>query len=310
MAESLASLPRILRDALDGDSGFAGHLLTTTPMLCALLLNPGHATPPAALAFFKDRRRVWTQRHLALRHRAFIMGLLLLSMWLTYKLFDVIPKGFFPSRTPDACKVDPGGPEHFFQSMSVKLAELVDITQADPAVDVVTGNTGTGSGGGRAPPTAARCPSSSSLCRSARRPRRGRGAAAAQIKQDRRRALFIQPVRICASAADRATRFIYTLQADNSAELYDGRRSSFRTTKSSVVSTSTAISSRRIESDIVIDRDTPRGSVSPPPNRQYALRRFRTAQVSTIYSDLNQYHVVMEVAPRYWQDPSSLRTFT
>jgi len=73
--------------------------LTTTPMLCALLLKsrPRDARPRRSL-FSRIVAEYGRSVTWALRHRAFIMGLLLLSMWLTYKLFDVIPKGFFPEQ--------------------------------------------------------------------------------------------------------------------------------------------------------------------------------------------------------------------
>jgi len=288
--------------------------LTTTPMLCALLLKsrPRDARPRRSL-FSRIVAEYGRSVTWALRHRAFIMGLLLLSMWLTYKLFDVIPKGFFPEQDTGRLQGSIQADQSIsFQSMSVKLAELVDITQADPAVDVVTGNTGTGSGGGAGS-------TNSGSVSIQLKPLSERTETAGEVVARLRRKLskiagarlFIQPVQdLRVGGRQSNALYQYTLQADNSAELYEWAPKLLQELqKSSVVlDVNSDQQQNGIESDIVIDRDTTsRLGLTPAQIDNTLYDAFGQRQVSTIYSDLNQYHVVMEVAPRYWQDPSSLR---
>ena len=127
--------------------------LTTTPMLCSLILKA-----PAQRA---ERRRRWHpftrvlefyERTLgwALRNTAIVMLALFGAMALTVFLFVVIPKGFFPQqdtgRLIGAIQADQS---ISFQAMQRKMTQLMAIVQADPAVNNVVGFTGGGSGGGR-----------------------------------------------------------------------------------------------------------------------------------------------------------------
>jgi multidrug efflux pump len=288
--------------------------LTTTPMLCALLLKskPRDARPRRSL-FSRIVAEYGRSVAWALRHRAFIMGLLLLSMWLTHKLFDVIPKGFFPEQDTGRVQGSIQADQSIsFQSMSAKLTELVDIVQADPAVDVVTGNTGSGSGGG-AGSTNSGSVSIQLKPLSERTETAGEVVARLRTKLSKIAGarLFMQPVQdLRVGGRQGNALYQYTLQADNSAELYEWAPKLLQELqKSSVVlDVNSDQQQNGIESDIVIDRDTTsRLGLTPAQIDNTLYDAFGQRQVSTIYSDLNQYHVIMEVAPRYWQDPSSLR---
>ena len=242
-------------------------------MMCALLLKSEAARrPPAALAIFKNRTATDAASPGRCASRLHHGAAAAVHDRLTYKLFDVIPKGFFPEQDTGRFIGSIQADQSIsFQSMSVKLAtNSSTIVRADPAVDVVTGNTGTGSGGGRAPPTAARSPSSSSLSRSARRPPSEIVARLRRkLSQDRRRALVsYSRFRICASAAGRATRLTNTrCRRTTRRSSTNGRPSSQELQKSSIVlDVNSAISSRTGSKAISPSIATrPRGSGSPPP---------------------------------------------
>jgi len=288
--------------------------LTTTPMLCATLLKsrPRGAQPRRSL-FSRivseyGRSVVW-----ALRHRRVIVGILLLSMGLTYKLFDVIPKGFFPEQDTGRLQGSIQADQSIsFQAMSVKLDQLVAIVGADPAVDVVTGNTGSGSGGGAGS-------TNSGSVSIQLKPLTQRTETAAEVVARLRlktariagARLFIQPVQdLRVGGRQSNALYQYTLQSDNSAELYTWvPKLVQQLQKSSIVlDVNTDQQQSGIESDLVIDRDTTsRLGLTPAQIDNTLYDAFGQRQVSTIYSDINQYHVIMEVAPRYWQDPNSLR---
>jgi multidrug efflux pump len=295
--------------------------LTTTPMLCALLLKsrPRNAHPRRSL-FTRIVAEYGRSVTWALRHRLFIMSMLLSSVVLTIVLFtgvpgifEGIPKGFFPEQDTGRLQGSIQADQSIsFQSMSVKLDELVAIVGADPAVDVVTGNTGSGSGGGagstnsgsvsiQLKPLSERTETAGEVVARLRR-KLSRIAGARLIMQP------VQDLRIGGRQSNAL--YQYTLQADNSTDLYNwAPKLVQQLQKSSVVlDVNTDQQQNGIESDIVIDRDTTsRLGLTPAQIDNTLYDAFGQRQVSTIYSDLNQYHVIMEVAPRYWQDPSSLR---
>ncbi len=133
--------------------------LTTTPMMCALVLRPqmDRAQRDRTLADRqrtgdRPRRRSLFDRALdlyertlgwALRHSALLMLILLLCVALNVALFTIIPKGFFPEQDTGRLM---GGMQAdqstSFQAMQIKLQQMVSIVQHDPAVDHVVGFTG------------------------------------------------------------------------------------------------------------------------------------------------------------------------
>src|SRR3977135_2339468 len=102
----------------------------------------------------------------------------------------------------------------------------------------------------------------------------------------------------------------FTLQGESTSELYAfvPRLAEALQNSSVLADVNSDQQQTGLETDVVIDRDTasrPRLVISQLDNNLYDA--FGQRQVSTIYSAVNQYHVVMEVDPRYWQDPSILK---
>ncbi|ATQ67900.1 MULTISPECIES: efflux RND transporter permease subunit [Methylosinus] len=285
--------------------------LTTTPMLCSIVLRAKRrrerrwTRPFSKLATAYERSLIW-----ALYHRGLIMAALVGSIALTIGLFAVIPKGFFPEqdtgRLRGSIQADQG---ISFQAMSAKLAQFVAIVQSDPAVDVVTGSTGAGGGG-----SANTGSVSVSL-----KPLSERNASAAQVVERLRpklgeiagARLFLSPVQELRSGGRQSDAlYQYTLFADSSAELVEWTRKLTAALQESrvVVDLNSDEQQNGVETYIDIDRDTmSRLGLTPVQVDDTLYDAFGQRQVSTIYSDLDQYHVVMEAAPRYQQDPQILR---
>ncbi|WOJ88948.1 efflux RND transporter permease subunit [Methylocapsa polymorpha] len=284
--------------------------LTLTPMMCAVFLK--RRPPPAELrrrrfdpfaALLRGYARTlgW-----ALRNGDVVMLLLFATICLNVALFTVIPKGFLPQQ--DTGRIDggiQGDQDISFQSMREKLKMLQDIIRTDPAVENVIGYTGgreTNSGG-----------STIQL-----KPKSERDVTADGVIERLRNKLAQVPgVRLYFQAQQdfrmggrqSNAQYQYTLQGDDANEVY-----AFTTKLVEALRRSPLIADVNSDqqqggpaANITIDRDTASRlglTASQIDNTLYDA--FGQRQVSTIYSAINQYHVVMEVAPRYWQDPSIL----
>ncbi len=124
--------------------------LTTTPMMCALMLKPAHREMPKKRTLF-DRAQSLYGRTLAwsLRHSLLVILVLLTTVVLNVVLYVMVPKGFFPQQ--DTGRLIGGlqaDQSISFQAMQQKLTQLSAIVQSDPAVQTVVGFTGAGGGGG------------------------------------------------------------------------------------------------------------------------------------------------------------------
>jgi multidrug efflux pump len=291
--------------------------LTTTPMMCALILR--RSAPAAA----RSRRRSLFERALAiyertlgwsLRHGVLVMLALGVTIALNVLLVVVIPKGFFPQE--DTGLITGGivaDQSISFQLMKDKLAQLMDIVQTDPAVESVAGYTGVGSGGGGnaqtntgsvyvlLKPLSVRKVSSDEVIA------RLRGKLA-RVPGGRLFLQTVQDIRIGARQAN--AQYQFTLQADNVADLVEwGPRLVTALQASPVIADVNSDQQQKgLETDLDYDRVTAARlglTVSQIDSTLYDA--FGQRQVSTIYNALNQYHVIMEVAPRYWQSPQSLQ---
>ncbi len=289
--------------------------LTTTPMLCALLLRTKsgeEAQKPARRTFFDrllggyERSLIW-----ALRHRLLVLLILAATIALNVELFRIVPKGFFPQQdTGRLVGVLRGDQSVSFQAMSQKLTQMIAIVRKDPAIDNVIGFTGAGSGGGAAVNTASIYVNL--------KPLRERTGSADEVIARLRPALAqipggqvflsaIQDFRVGARQSN--AEYQYTLLGDD-ADLYSWTPKLVDALSKGRVlrDVSSDQQLKALESDVVIDRDTASrlGIVaSQVDNTLYDA--FGQRQVSVIYSANNQYHVVMEANPRNTQRPSSLK---
>jgi multidrug efflux pump len=291
--------------------------LTTTPMMCSLFLRPRQrqrraGEPPPRGRWFDylsdayERSLAW-----ALHHRRLVFGVFVGAIALNALLIYVVPKGYFPQqdtgRLIGALQADQSVS---FQAMTQKLHQMMDIVQADPAVEHVVGYTGTGSGGGfgqlntgsvyvSLKPISQRPPVDQVIARL--RPK------LAQVPGGR---LFLFPVQdIRAGGRQSNAQYQYTLQSDNAEELAAWTAKLVQELEHSSVlaDVNSDQQDKGLETDIVIDRDTAaRLGVTPQQIDNTLYDAFGQRQVSVIYSAINQYHVVMEIDPRYTKDPASL----
>ncbi len=288
--------------------------LTTTPMMCALFLR---TRPPREI----PRRQSLFERVLdgyehsldwALRHSRLILAVFFAAIGLNILLFYVVPKGFFPQqdtgRLIGSLQADQSVS---FQLMTQKLRQMMAIVQQDPAVEHVVGYTGVGSGGGfgqintgsvfvSLKPLSERPPIDQVIARL--RPK------LAQVPGGR---LFLFPVQdIRAGGRQSSGQYQYTLQSDSAEELFKWTQLLVHALEhSSVIADVNSDQQQRgLESDLVIDRNTAsRLGIMPAQIDNTLYDAFGQRQVSVIYSAINQYHVVMEIDPRYTQYPQSLR---
>jgi multidrug efflux pump len=288
--------------------------LTTTPMLCAIFLRAadGQARPgriarifeggfAAMLAFYRRTLIV------ALGHPSIVMFVLAATIGLNVVLFVLVPKGFFPQQDTGALIGGVQGDQSIsFQSMRTKLQTLQGIVESDRDVSSVVGFTG-----GRATNTANVYISLKPLSQ--------RHSTADQvIARLRKRLILVSGARLYLQAVQDIrvggrqsnAQYQYTLQADDAASLYSWTPKLAEAMQQDPVfaDVNTDTQVHGLEVDLRIDRPTAaRLGVTPQQIDNTLYDAFGQRQVSTIFSALNQYHVVMEVAPRYWQSPRTLQ---
>ena len=287
--------------------------LTTTPMMCALFLR-GEMRQGARRRGLFDRALAGYQHTLgwALQHSGLVLVIFFGAIGLNAVLFYIVPKGFFPQqdtgRLIGSLQADQSVS---FKLMTQKLRQMVSIVQEDPAVENVVGYTGVGSGGGfgqintgsvfvSLKPISQRPPIDEVIARL--RPR------LAGVPGGR---LFLFPVQdIRAGGRQSSAQFQYTLQSDSAENLYKWTPLLVSALEHSSVlaDVNSDEQQRGLESDLIIDRDTAsRLGVTPAQIDNTLYDAFGQRQVSVIYSAINQYHVVMEIDPRYTEFPASLR---
>jgi multidrug efflux pump len=287
--------------------------LATTPMMCAILLRRdtgrghGRLHQASERAFEKMLSGYRSTLAVALRHPRAVMAVLLAILGLNFYLYDIIPKGFFPQQdTGRLIGIIQADQSISFQLMQQKLTQFVSILKKDPAVETVVGFTGgsqTNSGFmfvSLQPRDKRRIPADRVIARL-----RGELAVVPGAT------LYLQAVQdIGAGGRASAAQYQYTLQGPSLEELNEWTpKITAALQHDSILSdVNSDQQNKGLESNLVIDRDAAAQlgiTVSQIDNTLYDA--FGQRQVSTIYVTRNQYHVVMEVAPRYWQNPETLK---
>src|SRR6266700_1909884 len=287
--------------------------LTLTPMMCARLLRPVGERKPGRLFLASERVFRWMLAEYeaslawALRHSRLVMLILAATIGLNIYLYVIVPKGFFPQqdvgRMIGLIQADQG---ISFQAMRQKLEDFAALVKSDPAVENVVGFTG---GGQR----------NSGFMFITLKPVRERKASVDQViarlrpklAQEPGANLFLVPVQdIRMGGRQSNAQYQFTLQADELAELrlWEPRVRRALSQLPEIADVNTDQQDKGLQTTLVIDRPTAaRLGITMRMIDQTLYNAFGQAQVSTIYSTLNQYHVVMEVAPQYWQSPDSLQ---
>jgi multidrug efflux pump len=287
--------------------------LATTPMMCAFVLKQPRREEHGRLYRLSERIFSGTlqayERSLAwsLRHPRSILLILLATLCLNGYLFSIVQKGFFPQQ--DTGRLTGGiqaDQSISFQLMRQKLTQFVSIVQKDPAVDNVVGFTGGGQTNGgfvfvSLKPLAERKVSADQVIARLSR----------ELTQVPGASLFLQAVQdIRVGGRQSNAQYQYTLHADTLPDLNEWAPKILAALQQipELTQVNSDQQNKGLETDLVIDRDTAaRLGITASQIDNTLYDAFGQRQVSTIYSARNQYHVIMEVAPQYWQDPETLK---
>jgi multidrug efflux pump len=288
--------------------------LTTTPMMCARFLR--HETGQhnrlyrfSENAFNRLLRTYDVSLRWVLRHQFLILLVTLGTVCLNIYLFVRTPKGFFPQQdTGRFTGLIQGDQDLSFTAMSQKMRQFTDIVLQDPAVDTVLSFTGGGSGGSTARMFGQLKPLSERKLSVDQVIARIRGKTA-KIPGA---ALYLQAVQdLSVGGRFGGAQYQYTLQADNLSDLTHWAPIIMQRLQKvpELRDVNSDQQMHGLQSSIVIDRDTAsRLGVAVQDIDNTLGDAFGQRQVSNIYKGLNQYHVVLEVAPEFQQSPEALKS--
>ena len=278
--------------------------LTTTPMMCSRLLK--HGRPEDHGLLYRASERVFAyilrlyERSLTwvLRHPAPTLAVLLITIGLNVYLLIIVPKGFFPQQdTGRLAGGIQGAQDSSFAAMKQRMTRFVDIVKADPAVANVVAFTG--SGGGTTTNTGRMFISLKPL------EERKLGADAVigrlrrQVASVEGASLFLQAtqdLRIGGRGGN--AQYQYTIQSENLDDLNKWAPVLLREMRKETVLTDVNSDQQNsgLQASLVYDRETAaRMGITPQMIDATLYDAFGQRQVSTMYTQLNQYHVVMEV---------------
>jgi multidrug efflux pump len=287
--------------------------LTTTPTMCAYLLKDSHGHGRLyrwTEGFFDfligsyERSLRWV-----LRHQFIVLMIAVLTLCLNIYLFVIIPKGFFPQQDTSRLNGNFMGDQSIsFQAMQTKIAQLSKLVKEDP--DVVTIQAFSGGGGGTTINTG--------RCFITLRPLGPRKASADDIINRLRPktnsvpgvTLFLQSAQdLRVGGRQSAAQYQYTLQSDNLAELVEWAPTLMNAMRKlpQLTDVNSDQQNKGLESNLVIDRPTAtRLGISPATIDNILYDAFGEREIARTFSPMNQYFVVMEVTPSFWQTPDGL----
>ncbi|UOA08393.1 multidrug efflux RND transporter permease subunit [Methylobacter sp. S3L5C] len=288
--------------------------LTTTPMLCALWLRPTEIRSRGRFHGFANQlgnrllASYKSSLHWALRHGPLVMLLLLCTVGLNVYLYMIVPKGFFPiqdtGRLSGNIKADQSISS---AAMQKKLAEFVDIMRKDSEIETVIGFTG-GSRG-----------MNSGQMFATLKPLEERKLSIDELMARLRsnmenvpgaRLILQPPQDLRIGGRGSSALYEYTLQADNLIELrtWVPRIVKALSKRPELLDVNTNQEDKGQQIALKIDRDlTAKLGVSQTLINATLNNAFGQRQVSVIYNPLNQYRVILEVAPEYSQSPETLK---
>ena len=290
--------------------------LTTTPMMCAWMLKPGGEhdknKPQGRFGRMAARSYDWVLKRYensldwALDSKGLVMLILVAVVGLNVYLFSAAPKGFFPQQ--DSGQLNGGlraDQSISSKAMAAKLREVVDIIRADEAVDTVVGFTGGSRAGGgfmfvNLKPASQR--KDSGLAVIARLRPKLNAVAGLRVFLG-----TVQDVRSGGRSSN--STYQYTLKSDNLADLRTWASKLADEMKLQPVLTDidTDQTENGVETMANVDKNTAnRLGITSTAVDNALYNAFGQRQVATIYTELNQYHVVMEWAPRYTLSPNAL----
>jgi len=287
--------------------------LTTTPMMCSRLLKSRGTVKPGRL--YRASERVFDgilglyERSLTrvLRHPLMTLAVLLLTVVFNVFLFIQVPKGFFPLQDNGTVMGGiQGAQDASFTAMQSASRRFVGLIKSDPAVANVmafTGGNGAANSGfvyvGLNPLNRRNISSSQVINRL--RPKLGQVPGASVFLQAG------QDLRIGGRQSN--AQFQYTIQSDNLQDLVKWGPLLLQQMRklSGFTDVNSDQQNNGLQASLVYDRQTAaRLGLRPQMIDDTLYDAFGQRQVSTMFTELNQYHVVMEVDPSFWQSPQGL----
>ncbi len=289
--------------------------LTATPMMCARFLRPQQGRQHGR--FYRACEAVFQgglgsyRRGLrwVLRHQPVMLAIIVITVCFNIYLYVIVPKGFFPQQDTGRLSGSIIAAQDIsFAAMQEKIKQFSDIVSADPAVDT----TGSFSGGRGAGNTA-------NMFIQLKPIGVRKESAEAVINRLRRKlavvpgaTLFLRPVQdVSVGGRFGSSLYQFTLQGENLDELmqWAPRVADRMKQIPELRDISSDQQDKGLQAALVIDRDTAsRLGIAPADLDNTLYDAFGQRQVSNIYTQLNQYHVVLEVDRRYQQDPDALKS--
>jgi multidrug efflux pump len=286
--------------------------LTTTPMMCARVLKDESTIQHGRIYLASERAFAWIARQYerslssALTHPLITLFTLFAVVALNFYLYSIVPKGFFPQQdTGRIIGNIQADQATSFQAMRPKLAAYIDIIQADPAIDSVTGFTG---GSQR----------NTGRMFISLKPLNERKVNADDVINRLRGKLAVVPgaTLFLQSAQDIRTggrssnaQYLYTLQGDNLQDLSTWSPRFLQALRDvpQLTDVNTNQQEKGLQITLTVDRATAsRLGITQRMIDATLYDAFGQRQASVIYAPRNQYHVIMEVAPEFWQRPEVL----
>ncbi len=285
--------------------------LTATPMMCAKLLRPHAEEKRGRWYRASERAFAWILRHYerslgwVLAHQPLTLAVTLATMAATVFLYVKVPKGFFPQQ--DTGRMNGSivaDQDSSFQSMQPKLSEFMRTVMQDPAIENAAGFLGGSANTGRF---------FASL-----KPKEDRDATVDQVIARLRgrlahvpgATLYLQAVQdVRVGGRFGAAQYQYTLQGDDPKDLFQWAPRVYERLRRlrELADVNSDQQDKGLQASLTIDRATAsRLGVTPQVIDNTLYDAFGQRQVSTMYTQLNQYHVIMEVDPRFWQNPEGL----
>jgi multidrug efflux pump len=289
--------------------------LTTTPMMCAQILRPSGEEKHGRIYGFSQAIFDWMLKVYrksltrVLRHQFLTLMVTIATAGLTVYLYTIVPSGFFPQQDTGRLNGSVQADQDVsFAAMKEKMQQFVAIVMKDPNVQAIVGFAGgnTAKNSGR-------------MFITLKPQGKERKITADQVIAEMRRklsavpgaTLFMQSAQdLTTGARQSQAQYQYTLQGEDLNELNSWAPKVLQKLKSlkELRDVNTDQQNRGLDSQVIIDRDTAsRLGVSPQDIDNALYDAFGQRQVSTIYRQLNQYHVVMEVAPQYQTSPQALQ---
>ncbi len=288
--------------------------LTTTPMMCAKFLRSQHDRKHNFI--YRVNERGFNLIHAAyakslavvLKHPQLTLVITLVTIAVSVYLYIIVPKGFFPQQdTGIIGGMIQADQDISFAAMREKLHSYMRIAQTDPAIQDVQGFTGGGT-------------LNSANMRIQLKPLGERKVSADQVINRLRgklaripgATLYLQAAQdFRVGGRGSNSQYQYTLQSDNLQDLNEWAPKLLAKLKSVplVLDANTDQQVHGLTTQLVIDRSTAsRLGVSPYAVDTTLYSAFGQRQVSTMYTGINQYHVVLEVLPEFQQNPASLNS--